>query len=616
MTTSRLPRRAIVGGVLAASLLGGGLTLAMAQDAAPAGACPATYTDPAGDSGLLDPATNPAVGDDDLDLVAVTHSVDGGVFSTAFKVVKLNPEGPNAAFGDRYVASFTVAKKAVTVTAERDFSGFGSIKGSATVAGTAVTFPVKVAQDLKANTISALMAAADLEKAVGAPLAGEKFSAMSAVARAIYPSNAASSVGVLWDDAEAPATAAYAFGAGCGGASAAPAPSASASPSPSAAPAGSAPAAGGDPLKDRPTPGCATFKDPKGDASYNNTPNDPDLDMTEVAMRTTADAFVTYIKVDKLAGKPSLTDGHRFYSEFTFNKHVFSIAVSQFNSYGGQLRPAAAQSGQVGPMSVMSVDSEGTGGDPGFTDTKVTSSFDVKTNTVVLSVPLAAIEKYGKAPVAGATFSAVQTRAGYDSGVLIFTADTVKPAKPAEDVYVVGDSTCFAPPTPPLANVGATKAQYGDTAAVAAKLVDPAGAPVAGKAVTFTLGASKATGTTGADGIAKASLLVKELAGKRTLTIAAEGTTAAVDFTVLLEKTVLKAANNKGTVTATLTDDDKTPLAGQVLTFTLGSKKATAKTDARGVAKVSGFPAGNVKVTYAGASGMYTAASATSTSSN
>ena len=36
-------------------------------------------------------------------------------------------------FADRYIAAFTVAGKAVTVTAERDFTGFGADKGSAKV---------------------------------------------------------------------------------------------------------------------------------------------------------------------------------------------------------------------------------------------------------------------------------------------------------------------------------------------------------------------------------------------------------------------------------------------------------------------------------------------------
>ena len=85
-------------------------------------------------------------------------------------------------------------------------------------------------------------------------------------------------------------------------------------------------------------------------------------------------------------------------------------------------------------------------------------------------------------------------------------------------------------------------------------------------------------------------------------------------FTVLVEKTALKVTGSKGTVAATLSDDDKKPVAGQPVTFTAGSKKATVKTDAKGVAKVAGFaPGTTVKVTYAGAAGMYSAAAGSTT---
>jgi hypothetical protein len=182
---------------------------------------------------------------------------------------------------------------------------------------------------------------------------------------------------------------------------------------------------------------------------------------------------------------------------------------------------------------------------------------------------------------------------------------------PGKLTYAVGDNHCFAAAgaaTSPITNVGVTKAQYGDVAAVAAKLVDAAGAPLAGKTLTFALGASKATGVTAADGVAKAALTIKDKAGKRSLKITGEGASTAVPFTVLVEKTALKVTGSKGTVAATLSDDDKKPVAGQPVTFTAGSKKATVKTDTQGVAKVAGFaPGTTVKVSYAGAAGMYSA---------
>jgi hypothetical protein len=607
----RLPRRAVVGVVLSTALVGAGVS---AFAATASGGCPVTYTDPAGDSGFFDPATGPLTGDEDLDLVAVTHSVDAGTFTTSVKVAKLYDTGPAYAFGDRFVTSFTVAGKAITVTAERDFSGFGKTKGSATVDGPAVTFPVTAVEDLKANTVSAVMAVSDLEKAVKTSLAGKPFSAMSAVSRAIYPTNATPSVGALWDEAEAGKSSSYVFGKGCGGKAApAPKPVAEPSESPSAAPApaGSSNAAAGD----YPAAGCQTFKDAKGDASYNGSPSDPDLDITAYTLRTTDKDLVAYIKVDALGTSPSVMplDGHRFYSEFTFNKHVFSIAASSFGSYGADLRDGVSQSGQAGPMSAMSVDSEGTGGDPGYTDTKVTAKFDEKASTVVLSVPLADVEKHGKAPLAGATLTEVAARAGADSGVLILQHDTTESETPAKDVYKVGDNHCFAAPTSPLSSVGAVKAQYADTAAVAARLLDAAGKPVAGKRVSFTLGSVTAVATTGQNGIAKASVLVREKAGRRSLVLASDDLRTTVPFTVQVERVALRATGAADAVRATLTDDDGQAVALQTVTFTAGSRKVTARTDANGVAEATGFARGTVvKVSYPGIAGQYSSA-ATST---
>ncbi len=607
MTTSNLPRRTVVGAVLAASLVGSGM-LAFAEDA-PAGPC-MTFTDKAGDSAPADASAVPAP-EDDLDLTGVAFDTIDGKLLLSVYVKKLNV-APEYSFGDSFSVTFKHGSKAIKAYAYRyNPTQIGTALQAAysqtglRVDGSTKVKDIKVTYDQKASKVLFTVPLADLDKASGIPTAGAAFSTLAAEAAGDNIAFAEP-----WDTATAPKDLTYAVGSACGGGAAAPAaPSvapAPAAPAPAAAPAGS----GGDPLTDYPAADCATYKDPKGDAVYNNAPNDPDLDITAYTLRTTADALVAYLKVDKLGAKPTVTplDGHRFYSDFTFNKHVFTVAASAFSSYGSSVRENAAKSGQVGPMAAMTVDSAGTGGDPGFTDAKVTAKFDTKASIVVLSVPLASIEKYGKAPLAGATLTAVAGRAGADTGVLILPTDNTKSAKPADDVYAIGDNHCFAAPTPPLSNFGAVTAQYGDSAAVAAKLVDGAGAPVAGKTVTFTLGTSKATGTTGADGVATASLAVTEKVGQRTLTIEAEGATVSVPFTVALEKTVLRASASQGNVTATLTDDDNQPVVGQPITFTSGAKKIVTKTNAKGVAKAGFAPGSTVKVSYAGAAGMYTAA--------
>jgi hypothetical protein len=229
-------------------------------------------------------------------------------------------------------------------------------------------------------------------------------------------------------------------------------------------------------------------------------------------------------------------------------------------------------------------------------------------------LPVADIEKYGKAPVAGAALQGVYVGSYGDAFAVAQQVDVmpdgVTTSAASKLTYAFGNNACFGPPALPLKSIGAVKAQYGDTAAVAAKLVDAAGKPVAGKRITFSLGVSKVIAATGADGVAKAALVVKDKAGRRTLTLTDGTNKATAPFTVLVEKTALKAVGGRGSVVATLTDDDRKPVAGQVVTFTSGSKKVTARTDAKGVAKATGFVAGSaVKIAYAGATGMYSAAS-------
>ena len=620
MTTSRLPRRAVVGAVLATALLGGGLVAAFADDAPPGG-CPA-WTDEKGDSTTGQEPTGQAT-DANLDIVAATAT------TTADKViVTITTDGMSAGAsdaGDEFGLDLTIGDADLFIAADRQVDD-STTAHVGSYADPTIFEDAVAAFDVKAKTVTITAPVASLKAAAGADVAGKPATALSA-----YTANAipfAEFGFLVYDQADTKAT--LAIGSDCAGGGAAPAPSASASaspepsasPSPSAAPpAGGAPAAGGLPAAD-----CFATKDPAGDAWYpaSAVPNDQDLDLLGVTLGTTSDALIAYFKVAKLADGPASLDGHRFTLNFTFNKHTFAAAGSNFkDAQAGQIRDGAAGTGRFGHLTQLSVDGSSlpptsaeaaqtvaTGSS--FVESGLKYKFDTKTSMVSLSLPLADITKYGKAPTTGATFTGVYVTAATDTGLLSSTWDTAPDggsATASKLTYAVGDNHCFAPPVPPLSSVGVVKAQYGDVAAVAAKLVDAAGTAVAGKTVTFALGASKATAVTGADGIAKAPLVVKDKAGQRALVITADDTKVSVDFTVSVEKTALKAVGGKGGVTATLTDDDRKPVAGQVITFTSGSKKVTARTDAKGIAKAAGLPAGNVKVTYAGATGMYAAAS-------
>lgn len=628
MTTSHLPRRAVVGAVLAASIVGGGLIAAFADDVV-AGPCP-VWTDPKGDATTGQEPTG-TLTDDQMDIVSASLANDGANVVATIGDVALGDTASD--FGDEFHINFTIGGKELQAYADRGGSlgdpltspvgfdaGFYNITDDVSGAATAK-------YDTKANTVTITGTVAELSKALGADAAGKEATAIVAETQDYLPNVG----GFVYDDAATKAT--FTVGADCGGGSApAVAPSASASPaaspqpSPSATPTATvgAPAAAGLPSAD-----CFLAKDPKGDAVLSplvggpGLPNDPDLDTTSLTLGSDAKNLVAYVKVDKLDAGPAYTEGHRFYVSFTFNKHNFTMAGSAYKNGEEQLRDGLSQTGQVAATTQLAVDGVSSAIDPerftgagtGFVDSGLKYTFDLKNSYVIARLPLTDLEKFGKAPAAGAVLTGVYASANSDNFATATGVDSIpdgtSSSAPGKLTYSFGDNHCFAPPPSPLTYVGALKAQYGDTAAVAAKLVDSAGKPVVGKVVTFSLGASKATGKTGTNGVAKAALLVKDKAGKRTLTITGDGAKTSVPFTVLVEKTVLNATGTKGDVTATLLDDDRHPVTGQVITFTLGSKKVTARTDAKGVAKATGMPPGNVKVAYAGAAGMYSAANAT-----
>jgi hypothetical protein len=619
VTSSNLPRRAIVGAVLATALVGTGIA-AFAEDAVvPAGGCP-SWTDPKGDSNTFGEPSG-TFDDANLDIVAASAT------TTADKVVvtittDAMTEGPSD-LGDEFGLDLTIGDAALFIAADREVDGSSSAHVG-NYDDPSVSEAATAKFDVKAKSVTITAPVASLKAAAGADVAGKPATALSGYTADIVP---VADIGVFaYDTADSKDK--LTIGTDCGGDAGTAAPDVPVpSAEPSAEPAPGAPVVGGGDPSKLPTADCFLTKDPKGDAHVlsPNAPNDADLDLTSMTLGSDAKNLYAYIKVDKLAAGPQFHDGHRFYVSFTFNKHTFTAAGSAYKNGGSaQLKDGLAQTGQVAHVTQLAVDGVSSATDPervtgngtGFVESGLKYVFDEKTSTVTAILPVADIEKYGKAPLAGGSLTSVYAGAYGDAYAVAQPADAMPDGAttPATSkvTWAAGDNHCFgaaAPAASPLSNVGAVKAQYGDIAAVAAKLVDAAGAAVAGKTVTFALGSSKVTGTTGADGVAKGALLVKEKAGKRTLSITSDDAKASVDFTVSVEKTALKAVGGKGAVTATLTDDDKKPVAGQAVTFTSGSKKVTAKTDAKGVAKASGLPAGNVKVAYAGASGMYTAAS-------
>ena len=300
----------------------------------------------------------------------------------------------------------------------------------------------------------------------------------------------------------------------------------------------------------------------------------------------------TYLKVAKLADKPSgqQFSGHRFESQFSVGDKVVVLRGTT----------TGAGSATVAGTAVP--------------DVKVAAVLDKQASQVVLSVDRASLAAaVGARLEAGSVLTGTITRAlSATAAGAPSVADTATGATPAASTYRIGDNTCFAPPAAKLTKMGASSAQFGDSVAVAVRLVNAKGTALAGKRVTVNLGSATSTVTTGRDGTARASVPVRMKAGRATLTAAFAGDAtagavlAATPFTITVERTALRASGENGVVTAALTDDDRRPVAGQVVTFTAGSRKQTARTDGRGTAKATGFEPGSlVNVSYAGVNGQY-----------
>ena len=623
MTVVRLSRRLVtVGAVSGLSVAAVGLSLT----AAAAGPCP-TYTDPAGDSAYVQNVGTPdgnalLNADDDLDLLDVSHSVDAGVFTTVVHVKALGPTGPYFNNTDRFTSAFTVGGKAVTVVVDRDYNGqfptaFGGpglapgvVTGKLTVAGTTSAAKVVVKEDFKANTITTSVAVADLEKAVGAPLTGLPFSAMSAgSAVVVTPSQSPGSLARPVDTATAPASASYVFGGSCSGGSI-PAPTATSQPteeptadptgSPTPEPTGSASPDPSDEPTDtpegstllaQPRAGCFAFKDAAGDAKPGRAPltspnNDADLDLTEIAVRSTDDAVQVFSKVATLGTAPTTP---------VFTGHSFTAAFS----VGGKAVSATATKAGAATGSPAAV--------------KATAAFDTKASNVVFTFPKADLETVAGSALTTLTGLTVTSNATNAAGS--FDGDTATGAKPEEKTYAYGDNTCFLPPVGSLQLTAPSTAEYGDRVVVTGTLVDTAKEAVPGVKVHLSLtGEPEQVAVTDADGHVAFPVTLTGKAGAKTValtflgtdTVGPVSTTAAL--TEAVEKTVLKAVAGKGSVTATLTDNDKSPVAGQLVVFTVGSKVTKVKTNAKGVAVLTRQTAGTtVKVGFAAVSGYYSA---------
>ncbi|MBV9098942.1 MAG: Ig-like domain repeat protein, partial [Frankiaceae bacterium] len=241
-----------------------------------------------------------------------------------------------------------------------------------------------------------------------------------------------------------------------------------------------------------------TVDDPKSDGKVAGTaPNDPDLDITSLTLRTTPTDFLAYVRVDKLAAGPSTTDGHRYAVDFTFNKHVFTMSATTSAHGTNAIRDAAATSGLVGKSIQLGVDVPATTTvqtNRGLVASGLKASFDTTKSIVVFSLPISDIVKNGGAPFDG-KLTAVDAKSQVESNVLSFAADTAPDANGT--TWTVGDNKCFSVPTALKLAVAKKGAARTVTATLTA-----GGTPLAGQTISFTVNGKPAgTAVTSAKGI-------------------------------------------------------------------------------------------------------------------
>ena len=626
MRPTSLRRRAAYGGVSAALLAAGLVPLVASAAGSP---CP-TYADPAGDAAPLSAGLFPVIGDPSLDLVAVTHSTGKGVLSTTVQVAGLQEGGPKHSFGDWFEVAFTVAEKPVVMRAIRDTDARKETTTRIQVGGVTQEFAPVATYDFAAGTVRLDVKLADLQKAVGAPLKGATFSGMSASTFGYYLAP-----GLRWDTAAAGEGVAYTVGDACKAAPAkkpAAAPSAGASPSagPSASPSGGAspdgspkpsasasaspaasaspsPAASPAPPPPQPTvpvpaDGCRGLTDVKGDGRPSAGPaspgNDPHLDLLAVTGRTTADVVAGHLQLDKLGAKPSFGGftGHRFEYSFTLGGKVVVLRAE------AEGRGVALVDGAVA------------------SDVKVNGLFDTVSSQVVLTADretLAAATGASTADGALMTDLAGSSFARNAAGA--FPADRAVAASPEQNRYTIGDSSCF---TPRLSVSSPPRVQTSDLAPISVAIVTSDGRPAAGQTVTARIGNGRAVAAkTDEQGTANLAVPVSVAAGARELVVRSAGSAGdgllRSAVRVLEERSVLSVASSGAgadrTVTAVLVDDDRRPLVGQRLVFTVAGRTVSATTDRAGRASVQA-PAGSaVDVAFAGRRGFLSSARARTT---
>ncbi|HEY7875053.1 MAG TPA: prolyl oligopeptidase family serine peptidase [Actinomycetota bacterium] len=140
-------------------------------------------------------------------------------------------------------------------------------------------------------------------------------------------------------------------------------------------------------------------------------------------------------------------------------------------------------------------------------------------------------------------------------------------------------------------------AQYSDSATLEARLAEASRAPIAGRALSFSLGSSSATAQTDGDGVARVTLPIADAPGDYAATVSFAGADGALDPALATEAvsitrddsaTAMVSGGGKSPLIAELTDaDSASGLAGRTIVFFAdGDRVGAATTNADGVASM------------------------------
>ncbi|HVF03669.1 MAG TPA: Ig-like domain-containing protein [Frankiaceae bacterium] len=251
---------------------------------------------------------------------------------------------------------------------------------------------------------------------------------------------------------------------------------------------------------------------------------------------------------------------------------------------------------------------------------------DAATDVVWVAVPRAWVEEKSAESLAnGVKLTDINVRAEWWAPTAFdahsWLSDEAKPTGDAA-TWAVGDDYCYGPPPATLSDVTAVGVQHTDVSTLSAKLVDEAGAAIAGATVRFKIGSlAPISATAGADGIATATYTAELPTG--TYPVAADfpgtataGKAAATgSLTIRNEVTkfdalaVKKTSATARSVTAVLRDDDNKPLASQKVGWYVNGKLvSTLTTDASGKSVFNGAKGGQtVQARFAGVTGKFVA---------